>query len=81
MEIEAHTTSHLNATRDRIATFPDAIDVPTALILKRDKDAWIKRAQSLPHAGGFQHRRIDGFAATLAAIHAPWGCEVRQIVT
>jgi DNA-binding Lrp family transcriptional regulator len=38
VEIEARTTSQLNATRDRIATFPDVTDVVTSLILKRDKD-------------------------------------------
>lgn len=38
VEIEARTTSQLNATRDRIATFPDVTDVITSLILKRDKD-------------------------------------------
>jgi DNA-binding Lrp family transcriptional regulator len=38
VEIEARTTSQLNATRDRIATLPDVIDVTTSLILKRDKD-------------------------------------------
>jgi len=39
IEIEAHTTSQLNSTRDHIATLPDVIDVTTSLILKRDKDA------------------------------------------
>jgi DNA-binding Lrp family transcriptional regulator len=38
VEIEARTTSQLNVTRDRIATFPDVADVVTSLILKRDKD-------------------------------------------
>jgi Lrp/AsnC family transcriptional regulator, leucine-responsive regulatory protein len=38
VEIEARTTTQLNAARDRIATLPDVVDVVTALILKRDKD-------------------------------------------
>lgn len=38
VEIEARTTAQLNATRDRIATLPDVVDVVTSLILKRDKD-------------------------------------------
>lgn len=38
VEIEARGTSQLNATRDRIATLPDVIDVTTSFILKRDKD-------------------------------------------
>ena len=38
VEIEARTTTQLNATRDRIATLPDVVDVVTSLILKRDKD-------------------------------------------
>jgi DNA-binding Lrp family transcriptional regulator len=38
VEIEARTTSQLNATRDRIATLPDVTDVVTSLILKREKD-------------------------------------------
>jgi DNA-binding Lrp family transcriptional regulator len=38
VELEAQTTSRLNAIRDRIAVFPDIVDVTTALVLKRDKD-------------------------------------------
>ena len=38
VQIEARTTSQLNATRDRISTLPDVTDVTTSLILKRDKD-------------------------------------------
>ena len=38
VEIEARTTLQLNATRDRIATLPDVVDVVTSLILNRDKD-------------------------------------------
>jgi DNA-binding Lrp family transcriptional regulator len=39
VELDAPTTARLNTIRDRIATFPDVLDVTTALILKRDKDA------------------------------------------
>jgi DNA-binding Lrp family transcriptional regulator len=37
-DVEARTTAQLNATRDRIATLPEVVDVTTSLILNRDKD-------------------------------------------
>lgn len=38
VEIAAEDTDRLNATRDRIASLPDVVEVTTAFVLKRDKD-------------------------------------------
>lgn len=38
VELEAPGATLLNEARDRIAAYPDVVEVVTALILKRDKD-------------------------------------------